>query len=105
MIKKLTFTVVCAALPIVGAHGAQELSAQQVKQERRRSHSSHGSRPEYPDGRRGAVTILQRFGGAAADERQPAGQRTGRMRLPWNTSIGIRCVRKTWLSSSNSVGS
>src|SRR5687768_14327149 len=34
MIKKLTFTVVCAALAIVGAHGAQDPDVQQVRQER-----------------------------------------------------------------------
>jgi len=34
MIKKLTFTVICAALAIVGTQGAQDPDAQQVRQER-----------------------------------------------------------------------
>ena len=34
MIKKLTFSIVCAALAIVGAQGAQDPDAQQVRQER-----------------------------------------------------------------------
>ena len=34
MVRKLTVTVVCAALAIVGARGAQEPDAQQVRQER-----------------------------------------------------------------------
>ena len=57
----------------------------------------------------GKVDILQHIKEtgsiAAAGRPQLAGQLTGRMRRPWNTSIGIRCVSNTRPISSFSLGS